>query len=39
VPANAVLPPLDSVPHSTLSLATQGDVEQAGKLIGRAGFL
>jgi iron(III) transport system substrate-binding protein len=39
VPANPVLPPLDSVPHSTLSLATQGDVEQAGKLIGRAGFL
>jgi iron(III) transport system substrate-binding protein len=39
LPANRVLPPLDSVPHSTLSVATSGDIEEAARLIRQAGFV
>jgi iron(III) transport system substrate-binding protein len=39
VAANSALPPLDSVPHSTPSVTTQADNEEAARLIGQAGFV
>ena len=38
VPANSVLPPLDSIPHANLSVAELGDNRAAAKLISSSGF-
>jgi len=39
VPANRVLPPLDTIPHSTRAVATRSDIEEAAQLIRQAGFV